>query len=393
MALKGWPAQEVWDSLHPALALAHSLRRRDSLVRILHGHWVNVLSRGRLAESLYWVTQLQKSAAAYQDTDLLIMGRTAAAISYFWLGELTKSRENADRVLALYSEERHGHLVGILNHELKTNSLIFRALSAWMLGYPDQAVKISDERDGFARRIGHPFDLGFALTIGSILYDHLGQPDEQLKRAEEADRVGRESSLPILSECLAPACSGIAFIRKGRVDEGTASLEQGLAVWAGSGGQVLVPYFKSVLAEAMAQLAELGRGLHLIDESIEQIERSGWEERWYLAEILRIKGWLLSLKGDPEGAERANIASLDWARTQQAKSWELRTATSYARLLRDQNRGAEAHALLAPVYAWFTEGFGTKDLKEAKALLDELSADQSRGMGDGVASAPASSNL
>jgi predicted ATPase len=94
----------------------------------------------------------------------------------------------------------------------------------------------------------------------------------------------------------------------------------------------------------------------------------------YHADTLRIKGWLLSLKGDPAGAEHCYNASLDRARTQQAKSWELRTATSYARLLRDQGRAREAHDLLAPVYAWFTEGFGTKDLKEAKAMLDELAA-------------------
>src|SRR5215469_3754201 len=113
----------------------------------------------------------------------------------------------------------------------------------------------------------------------------------------------------------------------------------------------------------MAQRGDLDLALQLIDESIEQIERPGWEERWYFAEILRIKGWLHSLKGDPEAAERSYLTSLDWARRQQAKSWELRTATSYARLLREQGRVREAGDLLAPVCAWFTEGFGTRDLK------------------------------
>src|SRR5262249_48969037 len=97
-----------------------------------------------------------------------------------------------------------------------------------------------------------------------------------------------------------------------------------------------------------------------------------WEERYYYAETLRIKGWLLTLNGDLAAAERAYSASLDWARQQQAKSWELRTATSYARLMRDQGRGGESYNLLAPVYGWFTEGFNTKDLKDAKALLGEL---------------------
>jgi predicted ATPase len=112
--------------------------------------------------------------------------------------------------------------------------------------------------------------------------------------------------------------------------------------------------------------------LHLIDEQIVQIERPGWEERLAYAEILRLKGWMLSLKGDLEGAERNFIASLEWARRQQAKSWELRTSTSLARLWQSQGKRREAYELLAPVYGWFTEGFDTKDWQEAKSLLAEL---------------------
>jgi predicted ATPase len=127
-----------------------------------------------------------------------------------------------------------------------------------------------------------------------------------------------------------------------------------------------------VLAEGMAQRGDLAGALDLLDEAIAQVERPGWEDRSYYGKILQIRGGLLALKGDPEGAEGAFLASLDWARRQQAKSWELRTATSYARLMRDQGRVGEARDLLAPVYGWFTEGFATKDLREAKALLREL---------------------
>ena len=105
---------------------------------------------------------------------------------------------------------------------------------------------------------------------------------------------------------------------------------------------------------------------------LEQISRPGWQERGHLAEILRLKGWMLSLKGDFAGAEKNYLASLDWAREQQAKSWELRTATSLARLWQAQRKRKEAYDLLAPVYSWFTEGFDTKDLIEAKALIAEL---------------------
>jgi predicted ATPase len=112
--------------------------------------------------------------------------------------------------------------------------------------------------------------------------------------------------------------------------------------------------------------------LHLIDEAIAQVERPGWEERMTYAELLRLKGWMLSLKGDLEGAEQNFLASLDWARRQQAKSWELRTSVNLARLWQSQGKRQDAYQLLAPVYDWFTEGFDTNDLLEAKALLAEL---------------------
>jgi predicted ATPase len=244
-----------------------------------------------------------------------------------------------------------------------------------MLGYPKQAVKIFSAALDHARRVAHPFMLGWALIVGGAeLFDFLGEADEGLRHTEEGARLARENSLPFLTECMARASSGIALVRKGQTAEGVSSLEPGIAVWNATGGQMVQPRFKSVLAEGRAQLGDLAGAIALIDEVIAQIERPGWEERWYYAETLRIKGWLLSLMGDPPGAERAYLASLDWARTQQAKSWELRTATSYARLLRDQGRAREAHELLAPIYGWFTEGFGTRDLREAKALLDELAA-------------------
>ena len=372
LALGGWPAQEVWDSLHPALALANALRRSDALLPVLWGLFAWVVCRGRVAESASWATEAMNAAETYSDPDLLIVGHHAAQTAHMWLGDHIKHREHAHRVLALYTEDRHAHLFGVLHQDPKTYSLSGLALSTWILGYPEQARSISDATDAHARRCGHAFDLGYVLTGGSEIFDLLGEPDEMLKRVAEADRVGRENSLPFVTDCLVDTWSGMGLIRRGQVAEGIASLERGLAVWEKGGGRVCSPYLKSVLAEGMAQAGDLAGALVLIDEAIAQIERPGWEERNYYAEALRIKGWLLSLKGDPAGAERSYVASLDWARQQQAKSWELRTATSYAMLMRDQGRVDAAYDLLAPVYAWFTEGFATKDLRDAKTLLEEL---------------------
>jgi class 3 adenylate cyclase len=213
LALKGWQAQEVSDSLHPALGLAHSLRRSGALVPILWGLFVHVSCRGRVAESLHWIEQAMNAAETYGDPDLLILGHHIAQSAYFWLGDLIKTQEHADRVLALYSEERYGHLVGILNHDPKTNSLNVLTLSTWMLGYPERALKISDERDAHARQLGHPFELGWALTFGAQVLDFLGEVDAWLKRIEECDQLGRDSSLPPLTEICVAACSGTAFGR------------------------------------------------------------------------------------------------------------------------------------------------------------------------------------
>jgi hypothetical protein len=180
--------------------------------------------------------------------------------------------------------------------------------------------------------------------------------------------------MPVLWAMWAPLCHGFALIREGRASEGILPLKTGMAFWDFLGGKVWNPYGNSILAEGMALTGDLDGALHLIDEQIAQVERPGWEERVHYAEILRLKGWTLSLKGDLEGAEDNYLASLDWARQQQAKSWELRTSTSLAKLWLSQGKREEAHDLLAPIYNWFTEGFDTKDLREAKSLLADLEA-------------------
>jgi tetratricopeptide (TPR) repeat protein len=372
MALKGWPAPEVWNCLHPALAIAKSLKRNDTLLPILLSLSVNVMTQGRVAESLSWAPEIIEIAKATGDAGLLIEGYNLYCACYFWLGRLVESREHGDKVLALYNEEERRHLVDLVNQDPKTSVGVIASLATWLLGYPEQAERLSDEARAHARRLGHPFDLGWALSGGADLFDFRGEPEKSRICAEECERLGRDNSMPVLFAVLAPTRLGIAAFREGKLIEGITSMKAGIAMWNASGGKTTDPYFKAVLAEAMALTGEVDNALQLIDEQIEQVERPGWEERLHYAEILRLKGWMLSLKGDLAGAEKNYLASLDRAREQQAKSWELRTSTSLARLWQEQGKRKEAHDLLAPVYDWFTEGFDTKDLKDAKALLDEL---------------------
>jgi class 3 adenylate cyclase len=217
MGLKGWFAPEVWTSLHPALALAKSLERNDALLLVIWGLTGNVATQGRIGESLHWARETLDIAEATGDADLLIMGHTSACYGYCFTGNFIKSVEHADEVQNLYDAERHRYLADILNNDLKTFAGIFSSMSTWILGYPDRALHLSDEKDAHARRRNHPFDLGMALTTGAIEFDHRCGLEHLRERAEECGRLGRENSLPVLWVLMAPILCGQALIQGGKL--------------------------------------------------------------------------------------------------------------------------------------------------------------------------------
>ena len=213
-----------------------------------------------------------------------------------------------------------------------------------------------------------------ALSATGQVWDYRCEPERLLARAEEAERLGHAHRLLYISNVLAQIIKGLASLRAGHLAEGLPHLQRAMESYNAGGSLLWMPYLRATLAEGLALSGDLEGGLSLIEESLTQIARPGWEERCHLAEVLRLKGWMLQQQGKLAAAEENYLASLDVAREQQAKSWELRTSTSLARLWQSQSKCNEAHDLLAPIYDWFTEGFGTKDLIEAKALLDELAA-------------------
>jgi tetratricopeptide (TPR) repeat protein len=328
--------------------------------------------QGRVAESLQWVQEMLDTAEASGNADLLIAGHMIGCFGYSWAGEFTQARDHARSIFDIYDAERHRHLADILNQDPETVARMWDSICTWILGYCDQALQLEQEKDAQVRRRGHPFNLGAALCMGPHWWDRrLGYLDLR-KRAEEIEQVGRENNLSFLSDILARLKYAEADLRTSDVGAAIPALRDALTALEAAMGKNGQTHGRSLLADAALRTGDVDYALRLLDEAIEQIERPGWGERLYYAEILRLKGWALSLNGDLEGAERNFLASLTWARRQHAKSWELRTSMSLARLWQSQGKRQDAYELLAPVYDWFTEGFDTKDLQEAKSLLAEL---------------------
>jgi predicted ATPase len=237
------------------------------------------------------------------------------------------------------------------------------------LGFPDQALARGGAAVTEARRLAHPPSLSVTLAIVLRLLSLVGDEAVLGERAEQLVAVTTEQGFPQM-RAMGAIYRGWVKVKNGDVAEGVSLLRSGSTAYRATGADAFMPYFIALLASACEIAEQIEEPLTLLDDALQIVERTG--ERWFAAELNRHKGELLRRRGHPAAAEELYRKALSIAQEQGAKLWELRAAVSLARLRRDQDRHAEARDLLAPVYSWFTEGFDTPDLKEAKALLVEL---------------------
>jgi class 3 adenylate cyclase/tetratricopeptide (TPR) repeat protein len=370
VAHRGWGQAEVGEILEPAWRLAQSLKHAPAYLPILNALSVHYMCMGQLAESLRCSERLLQAGAELGDDRLEIIGHRAASGCHYWLGEFDAARSSGNHVHRLYDPERHWGLVALTNTDPFTGEGIYRAQFLWMMGYPDQALAANAATEANAWRRGHPFDLAFALTLGAQLFDYLCDSDALLQRSEEAERIGNERGIALLGEILTEISRGVAWLRAGRLAEAVAQLDHGIERLMRTGHRIWIWYLRALRAEGLALMGDLDGALALIEESISRIEAG--EERSHYAEVLRLKGWMLILRGETDQAAAALRKAITVARQQGAKSWELRAATTLARMLAGRGDRPEALAVLAPIHDWFTEGRGTRDLVEAARLLAEL---------------------
>jgi predicted ATPase len=304
----------------------------------------------------------------------LMLGHRLMAVALATTGDIAESRGHFDRSIALYDPVAHRPLATRLGQDSRVSSLCFRAMTALcVLGYLDAALADINQALADARKIGQAATLMSALAYASMTCIHCGDYAAASAQLDELVTLADEKGA-LLWKALAMLLRGRALALTGKAAEAIEILTSGIAALRSTGATVSVPWHLAYLGVAHAGRGQFDEAWHCIGESLTAIETT--KERWFEADIHRMAGEIALMSPEPDTAKAEAYfeRALAVARAQQAKSWELRAATSMARLWRDQGKRDEARDLLAPVYSWFTEGFDTLDLKQAKSLLDALAS-------------------
>jgi predicted ATPase len=287
------------------------------------------------------------------------------------LGDLTTARAHMEQALVLYDPPRHRALAFVYANDVRVATLQWLACTLFALGCPDQARKRSREASAEAPELGHANTTAASLQCACMLSEFLARRQEVQAHAESLVGLAAAKGFPYW-RAMGTIMQGWGLADEGEIDAGVTQLRHGLVAWQETGAALIMPYYLSLLARVLAKGGRGSAALEALDKALLLAETTG--ERWFEAELHRLKGEAL-LHGDATNRAEAEAyfhRAIEIAQQQSAKSWELRAAGSLARLWADRGERHKAYSFLAPVYDWFTEGFDTRDLNNAKALLDEL---------------------
>jgi predicted ATPase len=357
-----------------ALEIADSLDDTDYRLRALWGLWVDRMNDGAVRDAMRLAERFSLLASSSADPIALPIGERTMGFALHFLGDQANARGHIERMFSGYVPELHDRPIIRFQFDPWLTARMRLAVILWLQGHPDQATRTVESCIDDALSINHAVTLCNAFAQGACPTALLTGDLEAAERSmtmlfDHAERSGLS-----FWQADARCFKGVLLIRRGDVAQGLDILGNALDEFSSATSHTRYDAFLGELAEALGRLGDVPRGLAALDRALDRTERT--EGRWYVAELLRIRGELLLLDGAPRAAVAAEDhyqRGLDCARSQGALSWELRCATSLAQLWRNQGRSADATAILQPVYDRFTEGFTTADLKAAKALLDDLS--------------------
>ena len=326
-------------------------------------------TRGDPRQGAEWARQQLALSAETGDTDHLLIAHMLMATAEHFMGTFTSSLAHAEEAIAIYDRARHRWIAVRYGIDQGAPALSTAGWNLWQLGYPDRALERAREAVGLARTLDHPFTLSGSLFFESVVHWLRGDPAAQSRTAEETIALSEAQGFPLwlgLAKVWGAAARAVA-----KADAiAVAEISEGLTLAAGTGAQGGAPALFTVLAQAQHAVGQLPEAMVAVETGLAIAAQTG--QPFWDAELHRRKGELLLAAGDATEAEALFGQAIEIAREQGSRSLELRAAMSLARLLHATGRSHEARALLAPIYLWFTEGFDTRDLHEAKALLEEL---------------------
>ena len=367
ITVKGWTAPEVEQAYIRARELCERLGDPPELFSALLGLWAGYYLRGELAKAYELGKQLLRRAQSAHDPALLLFAHVALGDTSFSMGEWLVARGHLEAAISIYFRDRPMEI----GHDTGVNCLSYMALVLWTLGYPDQALKRGNEAVAVAEALSHPHSLAFAEGLVGYLRQYRR---EACAAQEIAEHLIALSTKHGFTHWMAQAniTRGWAMAEQGNGEEGIARIQEGLVAFRAIGTEAMLPYALCLLAEACGTAGRFNDGVRALTEAMAATEDG---IRHYEAEMHRLKGELLLSQDHSKATEAQGCfhRAIEIARNQSAKSFELRATTSLARLLARQGKRDEARTTLAEIYDWFTEGFDTADLKDAKALIDELS--------------------
>jgi predicted ATPase len=370
LVVKGYAAPETGRAYARAQELWERLGSPSEFLHVPYGQSSYHVYIGELDLALRLDEDLLRLNRQRNDAAGLVLGHLSSGRNLMVAGKFAASRSHLEEVLALYDPIPHrslGHL-----HPL-TTSQAYLGNALFCLGFPDQALARGSAAIAEARRLAHPPSLAVSLALGTRLIALVGDYTVLDERAGQLVKVATEQGFRMW-RAQGTIYRGWVKVKNGDVAEGISVLRSGSAAYRATGPEMWMPHYIALPAGACEIAGQIEEAATLLEDALQTVERIG--ERWFKAELHRHKGELLLRQGHPEAAEELYRKALSIAAEQGAKLWELRAAVSLARLRRDQGRQAEARDLLGTIYGWFSEGFDTQDLKEAKVLLDELGADR-----------------
>jgi DNA-binding winged helix-turn-helix (wHTH) protein/predicted ATPase len=366
---KGYAAPEVAQVYTRARELYQQLGATAQLSPVAWRLWQFYVVRGELQTARELGEECLHLAG--DDATSLLVAHYALAISLFYLGEFAPTRLHAEQGTALYDARHHHALASLYGYDLGMACLSYAAQALWMLGYPGQAQQRCQAALALAQQLSHPFSIAFGLGHKAVLHQFRREGRTTCESAQELITFCTERGFSQWVD-MGTILHGWGLAVQGQGDAGVAQMRQGLLSSQDAGTKLGQAPVLAQLAEVYWRTGQTAAGLQALTEALAVMDTTG--ERWWAAETYRLKGELLLQQGVQEtsAVETCFRHAMDIARQQHARSLELRAATSLARLWQQQGKRTAAGELLAPVYRWFTEGWDTTDLQEARALLDAL---------------------